>query len=265
MAIPYNYKAIEKKWRTEVEERLANADSKEDDGSVLGKKNEICRIHESRMRKKMEFSRDLYFDYGYDAVRMYEIFSEPTQNDAMWDDGGIDGIYRFLTRFWRLVMKNKELKREESGEICQLRQSLLVQVEKRMKKQRPDTVIAALMESTKKLQSFPAVDLETLKVMILLMAPFAWYMAEELWQQIGMVGSVFEQLWPAAKDGILEEFMLDIPVQVNGRVCGHVRVPGNISETDALKEGRRIALERKAGKIEKEIYIKGRIISFYIS
>lgn len=260
MAVPYNYKAIEKKWREAVDEKLADMSN---ETGVLKVVRQINAVQPQK--EKVYFADDIYWDYGYDAVHIYEMFVKPTEADAMWDDGGIDGAYRFLTRFWRLVMENKDRATVPTKELQWLCNSMIYAVTERINKKRLNTAIAVLMESTKKMQEMAGkcgIDQETLKTAVILLAPFAPYLSEELWQQLGQENSVFAQSWPKADERVMDEALIDIPVQVNGKVKGTVRVPANISEKDAKELGKKMLSEEQRKNIVKEIYIPKRIISY---
>ena len=153
MTVPYNFKSIEKKWHEHIENMLKN-----DMLPLVQKRKEILQMHEQRMKKKLQFPRDLYWDYGRDAVFLYEIFAEPEQTDAMWDDGGLDGSYRFLTRFWRTVLEECGQKNDTSV----LRNQLIHEVQTRLDKKRPGTVVSVFMEYTRRFQE-QGMDIETLK------------------------------------------------------------------------------------------------------
>ena len=254
MTVPYNFKSIEKKWHEHIENMLKN-----DMLPLVQKRKEIIQMHEQRMKKKLQFPRDLYWDYGRDAVFLYEIFAEPEQTDAMWDDGGLDGSYRFLTRFWRTVLEECGQKNDTSV----LRNQLIHEVQTRLDKKRPGTVVSVFMEYTRRFQE-QGMDIETIKTVLILFAPFAPYIVEELWQKIGMKDNVFVQEWPVADEEILEKSIIEIPIQVNGKVYDVLKVSATCSEQKIVEKGKELVKERLRNGILKEIYIPGRILSFQV-
>lgn len=254
MGIPYNYKAIEKKWREYVE-TLSQRECATD--TVLEKYREIGRMHEHRMKDALHFEQDLYWDYGSDAVRMYEVFSEPEESDAYFDDGGLDGVYRFLTRFWRLSQEKREASKESASLCSEMTEKIRIQLNKK----RPAVAIAVMMEYTKKLYAV-GVGTSDLLIMIRLLAPFAPYLAEELWRENGQEGSVMDAPWPNV-ESIRPKNMI-LPVQVNKKVRGHICVSADSSEEEILLEARKILKRYGNVQILKEIYIPDRIVSFFM-
>ncbi|MFC2283396.1 MAG: leucine--tRNA ligase, partial [Lachnoanaerobaculum saburreum] len=142
---------------------------------------------------------DLVRDYGCDALRMYELFVGPPELDADWDDRGIEGVARFLNKFYKLVMDNKDKNVEADRELLRVRANLISDIEQRFNAFSLNTVIAGFMEYNNKLIELgkkTGVDKETLKVFTILLAPFAPHIGEELWEELGGQGSVFHAEWP---------------------------------------------------------------------
>ena len=134
---------------------------------------------------------DLVRDYGCDSLRMYELFVGPPELDAEWDDRGIDGVYRFLNRFWNLVMDNKDKTvrayqgdDQASSQAWYIRHHTSVWSSFSL-----NTVISGFMEYNNKMIELAkkegGIDKETLETAVILLAPFAPHLAEELWQQLG--------------------------------------------------------------------------------
>ena len=127
---------------------------------------------------------ELVRDYGCDALRMYELFVGPPELDATWDDRGIDGVSRFLNRFYNLVMDSKDKDIEANKEMIKFRHKLVADIDYRFKSFNLNTVIAGFMEYNNKFmelaKKYGAVDKETLKTFVILVAPFAPHIGEEL-------------------------------------------------------------------------------------
>lgn len=261
--MPYNYKAIEKKWRENIETQCAKKVIK---GSVLEKYTEIRQMHESRRKHPVEFSQDLYWDYGTDAVQMYEMFAEPDDGDQYWDDGGLDGIYRFLTRFWRMAEAHIEAEKNtnDSAEAVILCGEMIREIEKRLARRSPSTAISVLMEYTRKLSRIKMTD-DTLQKAICLLAPFAPYLAQELWERCENAESVMDALWPTVSAEEIAQMDMEIPVQVNGVVRGKISVTASDSEELVWSRAEEILQKYCADqKRKKEIYVPGRILSVQI-
>ena len=127
---------------------------------------------------------DLVRDYGCDSLRLYELFVGPPEQDAEWDDRGIEGVSRFLNRFWNLVMDSKDKDVKETKEMVKLRHKLVYDIEQRFNQFSLNTVISGFMEYNNKLMDLSkkegGIDKETLKTFVILLAPFAPHIGEEL-------------------------------------------------------------------------------------
>jgi len=235
-------------------------------GMINGKNG----IKMSKSKGNVVSPDDLVRDYGCDALRMYELFVGPPELDAEWDDRGIEGVSRFLGRFYNLVMDSKDKHIEVTSEMMKLRHRLVADIEYRFQSFSLNTVIAGFMEYNNKLidlaKKTGGVDLDTLKTFIILIAPFAPHIGEELWEAVKEKGSVFHAQWPEFDEEAMKDDEIEIPVQVNGKTKVTVSVPAEIAKDEALATGKK-ALE-EAGKLEghivKEIYVPGRIINFVI-
>ena len=234
-------------------------------GMINGKNG----IKMSKSKGNVVSPDDLVRDYGCDALRMYELFGPP-ELDAEWDDRGIEGVSRFLGRFYNLVMDSKDKHIEVTPEMMKLRHRLVADIEYRFQSFSLNTVIAGFMEYNNKLidlaKKTGGVDLDTLKTFIILIAPFAPHIGEELWEAVKEKGSVFHAQWPEFDEEAMKDDEIEIPVQVNGKTKVTVSVPAEIAKNEALAAGKK-ALE-EAGKLEgnivKEIYVPGRIINFVV-
>ena len=235
-------------------------------GMINGKNG----IKMSKSKGNVVSPDDLVRDYGCDALRMYELFVGPPELDAEWDDRGIEGVSRFLGRFYNLVMDSKDKHIEVTPEMMKLRHRLVADIEYRFQSFSLNTVIAGFMEYNNKLidlaKKTGGVDLDTLKTFIILIAPFAPHIGEELWEAVKEKGSVFHAQWPEFDEEAMKDDEIEIPVQVNGKTKVTVSVPVEIAKDEALAAGKK-ALE-EAGKLEgnivKEIYVPGRIINFVV-
>lgn len=235
-------------------------------GMINGKNG----IKMSKSKGNVVSPDDLVRDYGCDALRMYELFVGPPELDAEWDDRGIEGVSRFLGRFYNLVMDSKDKHIEVTPEMMKLRHRLVADIEYRFQSFSLNTVIAGFMEYNNKLidlaKKTGGIDLDTLKTFIILIAPFAPHIGEELWEAVGEKGSVFHAQWPEFDEEAMKDDEIEIPVQVNGKTKVTVSVPAEIAKDEALAAGKK-ALE-EAGKLEgnivKEIYVPGRIINFVV-
>jgi len=212
---------------------------------------------------------DLVRDYGCDALRMYELFVGPPELDADWDDRGIEGVSRFLNKFYKLVMDNKDKNVEADRELLRVRANLISDIEQRFNAFSLNTVIAGFMEYNNKLNELSkknGVDKETLKAFTILLAPFAPHIGEELWEELGGQGSVFHAEWPTFDESHKEVDTIEVPVQINGKTKLVIELDANVSKEDAIEAGKKALSEagKLEGTIRKEIYVPKKIINIVV-
>jgi len=208
---------------------------------------------------------DIVENYGCDTLRLYELFVGPPELDSIWDDAGIDGISRFLKRFYTMVMDNAEKDVQETPELIRLRNGLIKDVSQRLNSFSLNTVISAFMEYNNKLVDLTkktGVDKETLRTFVKLIAPFAPHVGEELWEVLGGTDSVFHTEWPEFDEAKLAADEIEVPVQVNGKTRATVMIPAESSKDDAIAAGKAALGSRLDGlNIIKEIYVPKKIIN----
>ena len=210
---------------------------------------------------------DIVRDYGCDALRLYELFIGPPELDSIWDDRGIDGIYRFITRFWNLVMDNKDKGVAETKESVKLRHKMVYDITQRLETFSLNTVISGFMEYNNKMIEMAkkdGIDKETLKTAVVLIAPFAPHLGEELWRQLGETDSVFHTTWPSADADAMKDDEIEIAVQINGKTKAVVKVPAEVAKEDAIAAGKEALGDKLAGTVVKEIYVPGKIINIVV-
>ena len=230
-------------------------------GMINGKNG----IKMSKSKGNVVSPDDLVRDYGCDSLRMYELFVGPPELDAEWDDRGIDGVYRFINRFWNLVQDNKDKEIAPTKEMIKLRNKLVYEIGTRLEQFNLNTVISGFMEYNNKFIEIAkkegGVDKETLKTFVTLLAPFAPHIGEELWQQLGGEGSIFHSTWPTYDEEAMKDDEIEIAVQINGKTRGVVTLPADCSKEDAIAQGKEVIADKLTGTIVKEIYVPGRIIN----
>ena len=230
-------------------------------GMINGKNG----IKMSKSKGNVVSPDDLVRDYGCDSLRMYELFVGPPELDAEWDDRGIDGVYRFINRFWNLVQDNKDKEIAPTKEMIKLRNKLVYEIGTRLEQFNLNTVISGFMEYNNKFIEIAkkegGVDKETLKTFVTLLAPFAPHIGEELWQQLGGEGSIFHSTWPTYDEEAMKDDEIEIAVQINGKTRGVVTLPADCSKEDAIAKGKEVIADKLTGTIVKEIYVPGRIIN----
>ncbi len=210
---------------------------------------------------------DIVRDYGCDSLRLYELFIGPPELDSIWDDRGMDGIYRFITKFWNLVMDNKDKGAAETKESLKLRNKMIYDITQRLESFSLNTVVSGFMEYNNKMIEMAkngGIDKETLKTAVVLLAPFAPHLSEELWQQLGETGSVFHTVWPTADASAMKEDEIEIAVQVNGKTKTVVTIAADASKDDAIAGAKEALGNKLSGTIVKEIYVPGKIVNIVV-
>ena len=208
---------------------------------------------------------DLVRDYGCDSLRMYELFVGPPELDAEWDDRGIDGVSRFLKRFWKLALDSQEAKTAATPEMIKLRHKLIYDITQRLESFSLNTVVSGFMEYNNKLIEIAkrsgGIDTETIETFLVLLAPFAPHVSEELWEIYGHDTSIFENRWPEADESAMKDDEIEVPVQINGKTRAVIRISADISKEAAIQAGKEAVADKLNGTIVKEIYVPKKIIN----
>ena len=209
---------------------------------------------------------DLIEDYGCDALRLYELFVGPPEMDAEWDDRGIDGVRRFLNRFWNLVTESADKNITATSDMTKIRHRITCDITSRIESFNLNTVVSGFMEYTNKLIDIAkkegGIDKETLETVVTLLAPFAPHISEELWEQLGHKDSVFvNNPWPEYDEAEMKDDTIEIAVQVNGKMKGKVTIPADANQETALAAAKEALGDKYPENVVKEIYVPGRIIN----
>jgi leucyl-tRNA synthetase len=211
---------------------------------------------------------DLIKDYGCDSLRMYELFVGPPELDSEWDDRGIDGVYRFINRFFKLVMENKDKTVKASEEMIKLRNRFVHDITTRVESFSLNTVVSGFMEYNNKMidisKKSGGIDKETLETAVILMAPFAPHVSEELWSQLGHTGSVFENTWPTYDKEKMKDDKIEIAVQINGKTRGTIMIDADAPKEDVVSTAKEVYADKLTGNIIKEIYVPGKIVNIVV-
>ena len=190
--------------------------------------------------------------YGADTLRLYEMFLGPVEASKPWDTNGIDGCFRFLKKFWKLYQQ--ELNDDEpSKDSLKSVHKLIKKVTGDIEQFSYNTAVSAFMICVNELGQQKCANRELLKKMVIVIAPFAPHMAEELWEQLGgETKSVFDAEWPAWDESYLVENEVQLTVSFNGKARFQMTFPA-----DATKED----IEKKALEDERsQHYIDGKTI-----
>jgi leucyl-tRNA synthetase len=227
--------------------------------------------------------------YGADAARLYSLFAAPPDRDLDWQDTGIEGIHRFLGRVYRFFVRNAgnqtAARQSASGDLTPEARAIQRKLHQTIKRVSDDfqgrwhfnTCISAIMELVNVLYgaegaiakgAVPAPFLaDVQRNVVLLLAPFAPYLAHELWEMTGETGSLLKAMWPKYDAALAKEEEIEIPVQVNGKLRSRITVPADADEAFVLEHA--LADEKVkaacAGKqIVKKIYVPGKMVNLVV-
>jgi leucyl-tRNA synthetase len=216
---------------------------------------------------------DICDTYGCDTLRLYEMYLGPLDASKPWNTRDIVGVHRFLQRIWRNFVEedtNGLLISEEppAEEHIRLLHKTIKRVTDDMERLSFNTAIAALIEMNNALKGLPRIPRALAEPFVLMLAPMAPHLCEELWQRFGHPESLAYAPWPAYDAHVLVEDTLEIAVQVNGKLRATLVVPADASK-DAILIAARTQdnvmkhLEGKA--LRREIYVPGKIVNLVVA
>ena len=243
-------------------------------GIILGEDSEKM----SKSRGNVVNPDKLIEEYGADIVRTYLMFIGPWNDGGPWNSRGIEGSSRFLHRVWNTVLhKKKNGGNPSQNELLRLKRL----THKTIKRATEDidsfkfnTMIAALMEFNNELIKLKETSLvnapewkEAIKTLILLLAPVAPHITEELWHSTGHEKSVHKQSWPEWNKEFIKEDIFTLVVQVNGKVRDKMEVPVNLSE-DEIKakaiQSKKVEKYVDGKQVVKSIYIRNKLLNMVV-
>ncbi|MDD4627815.1 MAG: leucine--tRNA ligase [Candidatus Peribacteraceae bacterium] len=212
-------------------------------------------------------SPDSFVDrYGSDVFRMYLMFMGPFTDGGDWNDLGIKGIDRFVRRLYALCTESVNKKVDQQKVIATVHRTVK-KVTRDIGEMHFNTAISALMELLNLLEEEGGVSKESAKTMVLLLAPLAPHLSEELWEVLGGKGFVIEQHWPLFEEALTKESMVVLAIQVNGKVRGEIEVEANAAKDDVLakaKEHPNVHKFLEGMVIKKEIYVPCKLVSIVV-
>jgi leucyl-tRNA synthetase len=222
--------------------------------------------------------------YGVDTARMFVLFKAPPEKDLEWDEADVEGQFRFLNRVWRLVSSyqssvtsdqspaNSQLSKEEKD----LRRAIHTAIKEVSEDLEGDyqfnTAVSELMKLSNALSEAKCFDspvyAEGIETLLILLAPFAPHIAEELWHQLGRNFSVHQQSWPQFDSSALEVDEITLVIQIMGKTRGTLQVPANSNKEILEKYAREseVAQRHLQGKeVKKVIVVPGKLVNFVVA
>ena len=212
---------------------------------------------------------DLVRKYGCDSLRMYELFVGPPEVDSEWDDSGIDGVFRYLNKVWKLVYNYKDKPVSATKESEYLRNQLIKDITTRLNALTMNTVVSGFMEHTGSLielaKQQDGIDPACIDTLLVLLAPFTPHIAEELWREMGYEDTVFAAGWPEWDESKLVKDEVVLPLQINGKARGNITISKAATKEEVLAMAKETLASRLEDKtIVKEIYVPGKIVNFVV-
>lgn len=204
--------------------------------------------------------------YGADVVRAYMMFMGPYEGDVLWNTETINGVKRFVSKYYRFLLSSWEEKGESLPKTTKAISKLIYKVEQDILNFKFNTTISAFMEFFNEFNQeiFSKEDLEKL---IVISSPIFPHLAEEIWQKTEHEYSVHLQPWPEVREGDIEEENVAIPVQINGKVRGEITVSQEVSEEQVRKEvfsSKDLGVYLEGKEIKRFIYVPNRIVNIVI-
>ncbi|XP_024988281.1 leucine--tRNA ligase, chloroplastic/mitochondrial isoform X2 [Cynara cardunculus var. scolymus] len=236
----------------------------------------IARAHKmSKSRGNVINPDDVVSEYGADSLRLYEMFMGPLRDSKTWNTSGIEGVYRFLGRSWRLIVGsplsdgtygNQTVAVDENPSLEQLKSlhRCIEKVTDEIEATRFNTGISAMMEFVNIAYKWEKLPKSIVEPFVLLLSPYAPHMAEELWFRLGHSTTLAYEPFPKANPAYLKDTTVTLPVQINGRTRGTIQVEVTCTEDDAFKLA---SLDEKLSKyldgktVKKRIYVSGKILN----
>jgi leucyl-tRNA synthetase len=212
---------------------------------------------------------DVVKAHGADALRIYEMFMGPLQQTKPWQTKDIEGVRRFLDRVWNVVTGRTTTAAAAYDEPTRrLVHKTIQKVGGDIAAMRFNTAISAMMILVKHLGGLDAVHVDAVRTLTLLVSPFAPHLGEELWERLGHRESLAYAPWPEFDPALVKDDVVEIGVQVNGKLRGTVTLAVDADEATAraaamAEERIRVHVEGKT--VKKFIYVKGKIVSYIVA
>ena len=243
-------------------------------GMILGEDNEKM----SKSRGNVINPDDLVAEYGADTVRAYLMFIGPWEAGGPWSSTGIEGIARFLNRVWALVTEApKEGGKADETAQKELRRAVnyaVKEVSEDLAGLQFNTAIAELMTLTNAMGKAKSAEMvgtdvwkEGVQKLLLLLAPIAPHISDELWERRGFTDSVHQQTWPDYDPAALEQDTITVAVQVSGKRRGEVTVPKNADKDAVLAAAKaepNVGRHLEGKEVVREIVVPGRLVNIVV-
>jgi len=241
-------------------------------GMILGENNEKM----SKSRGNVINPDAVVAEYGADSLRLYEMFMGPLEASKPWSTQGVNGVYGFLNRVWRLIIDDRAeenhlnaaiVDRPPTADENRILHQTIAAVTEDIARLSFNTAISRMMEFTNYFTAASERPRAAMEKFVLLLSPFAPHISEELWEALGHNESLAFKPWPEFDPSLAREDSIEVPVQVNGKVRAKINVPTDADAAEleaAAKADERVA-EHLAGKqIVKVVVVPGRLVNIVV-
>jgi leucyl-tRNA synthetase len=249
------------------------ADVQERDGACFHEGRPVTRVL-GKMGKSLKNAvspDEVCEQYGCDTLRLYEMYMGPLDASKPWETRDIIGMHRFLQRVWRNFANEdaaaealRTTDAEPSPEQARLANRAIKAVTEQMEQLKFNTAIAALIDLNSETMKWPAIPQRVAEAFVLMLAPFAPHLAEELWQKLGHGTSLARASWPTWDEESTRDARIEIPVQVMGKVRGRITVPADADpaaiEAAALSDAR-IQAHISGKTVARVVIAAGRMVN----
>jgi leucyl-tRNA synthetase len=246
-------------------------------GMILGEPDENGKAEKmSKSRGNVINPDDIVRDYGADSLRLYEMFMGPLEQTKPWQMSGVEGVYRFLGRVWRLIVDERAetvkladavVDAAPSDEQLRVLHKTIKAVTEDIDRLSFNTAISRMMEFSNFMSSQEARSKSVLSQFVQLLSPFAPHIAEELWNVLGHPQTLTYEPWPTYDPALLVEDTIEIPVSVNGKLRAKIMVAANIDK-DGLETAARadetIQKNLDGKTVVKVVVVPGKMVNFVI-
>jgi len=226
----------------------------------------------SKSLKNVVNPDEVIHDYGADTFRLYEMFMGPLEASKPWNTRDVPGVHRFLNRVWRIVVADEDhaallTDGAPDPDIERLLHRLFKRVGDDIEEMKFNTAISAMMEFVNAVYKAGKIERSQAMRFLLVLAPFAPHLAEELSERLGRTASLACEPWPAPDPKLLVDDTVEIPVQVNGKLRGRVSVAAAAKQADieaAARADATIAPHLAGKTVRKVICVPGKLLNFVV-
>jgi len=212
---------------------------------------------------------DMVERFGADAVRMYMMFAGPLEDDVMWNENGVVGVYRFLEKVWSFVTRidADQARIDADKKMNSLIHKTIKKVTEDIENLKFNTAISQMMILANNMEKEKEIFLIHYSRFLILLSPFAPHITEELWSILGNKGSIYEEVWPEYDLELAKDEKINFVIQVNGKLRDVLEADAEASEEEIkklAKESEKIKKWIEEKEVKKEIFVKGRLLNLIV-